>query len=291
MRKVYSVHTGVRKIRTTVERFRVASALTATGLVAAVALPFAASAAPTQVVVTPTNTQGWTTADTRPGGAVNYVSDTTAPGTPNAGALQLTTDSTTTAKAQYLHDTNTPLSSVNELSYATKQNSASFVGGDASYQLATCLGGVSGTACTGFTTFVYEPYQNGTVTPGVWQSWDVDAGQFWSSRNYTDGTCAVVAGGGGAPFYTLASLQANCPNAVVVGFGVNIGSNNPSYNVESDLVDFNGTTYNFEPFVAVSDKDACKKDGWMTQVDANGNGFKNQGQCVSYVASGGKSQR
>jgi len=31
------------------------------------------------VVVTPTNTQGWSTVDTRPGGAVNFVVDPTAP--------------------------------------------------------------------------------------------------------------------------------------------------------------------------------------------------------------------
>jgi hypothetical protein len=291
MKKVYNVNYGVRKIKTTIDRAKAGAALSVTGLVAAIALPFAVHAAPTTVVVTPTNTQGWSTSDTRPGGDVNYVLDPTAPGMPNAGALQLTTDSTTTAKAQYLHDTNTALSSVTKLSYATKQNSAGFVGGDASYQLATCLGGVVGTTCTGFTTFVYEPYENGTVTPGVWQSWDVAAGQMWSSRSYTDGAnCIVTAGGGGAPFYTLADLQTRCPSAVAVGFGVNIGSNNPSYNVESDLVNFNGTTYNFEPYVAVSDKDACKNDGWKTQVDANGNGFKNQGACVSYVASAGKSQ-
>jgi hypothetical protein len=38
-----------------------------------------------------------------------------------------------------------------------------------------------------------------------------------------------------------------------------------------------------------SNKDACKKDGWKNLTDANGNPFKNQGLCVSYVASNGKS--
>jgi len=250
-----------------------------------------AFSSPTQVVVTPANTQGWSTADTRPGGAVNFVSDSTAPGNPHVGALQLTTDATTTSKAQYLHAANTPLSSVNELSYSTKQNSAGFTGGDASYQLVTCLGGLVGTTCNGFTTFVFEPYESGTVTPGVWQQWDVAAGQMWSSRTASGGaTCNVTAGGGGAPFYTLASLKTACPNAVVEGFGVNIGSNNPSYNVEADLVDFNGTVYNFEPYVVATDKDACKDDGWKTLRAADGSSFKNQGACVSYVASNGKSQ-
>jgi hypothetical protein len=216
---------------------------------------------------------------------VNFVPDATAPGSPNNGALQLTTDATTTSKAQYLHEANTPLSGVNDLSYSSKQNSASFAGGDASYQLLVDL---NGAATGGFTTFVYEPYENGVVTPGNWQSWDVDSGQFWSSRSFTDGTCAVVAGAGGAPFYTLAGLKATCPNAVAVGFGVNIGSNNPSYDVESDLVQFNDTTYNFEPLATPADKDACKKDGYKNLADQNGQPFKNQGQCVSWTNGRGQ---
>lgn len=260
------------------------------GLLGGLLVPIVAHAT-AQVVVTPTNTQGWTTSDTRPGGAVNFVNDVSAPGTPANGALQLTTDSTTTAKAQYMHDSTTPLSSVTELGYSTKQNSAPFTGADASYQLALCALGVSGTTCNGFTTMVFEPYENGVVTTGAWQNWDVMSGQLWSSRTVSGGTCQLLAGAGGAPFYSVATLQTICPNAVVVGYGVNIGSNNPGYDVETDLVDFNGTTYNFEPYVAVSDKDACKNNGWMTAVDANGHGFKNQGACVSYVASNGKSQQ
>src|SRR6476469_7697242 len=72
-----------------------------------------------QIVVTPTNTHGWTTADTRPGGEVNFVVDSTAPS--GVGALELTTDATTTAKAQYMHDTATALSDITELSYYTRQ--------------------------------------------------------------------------------------------------------------------------------------------------------------------------
>ena len=250
------------------------------------ALVFGTVSANTTVVVTPTNTQGWSTADTRPGGAVNFVSDSTAPG--GSGALQLTTDATTTSKAQYLHGTNTPLANVTDLSYYTKQISASFAGGDPSYQLVLCLNGfdLSGN-CLGFTTMVYEPYQNGVVTPGLWQSWDVDAGQFWSSRTVTCSNGGVVAGGGGAPFYSLSTLNTMCPSAVAVAFGVNIGSNNPSYNVLADLVRFNDTTYDFEVFSAPSSKDQCKNGGWATfNPNRTAGPFKNQGDCVSYVSSG-----
>jgi hypothetical protein len=246
-------------------------------LLLAAAFALTASAA-TTVVVTPTNTQGWSTADTRPGGEVNYVADSTSP-YPN-GALQLKTDNTTTAKAQYLKQVaTTSLSSVTELNYWTKQVSGP-VYADPSYQLLVDL---NGAAAGGFTTLVYEPYQNGTVVPGTWQQWDVDAGQFWSSRSFTDGTCAVVAGGGGAPFYTLAGLQATCPNAVVIGFGVNIGSNNPGYDVYTDGVTFNGTTYDFEQYLTATNKDQCKDGGYKNVTDANGQPFKNQGQCVSYT--------
>lgn len=241
-----------------------------------------------QVIVTPpVNSQGWSTADTRPGGAVNFVSDSTAPGNPHIGALQLTTDATTAAKAQYLHAANTPLSDVTELSYSTKQNSASFVGGEASFQLVTCLTGApTATTCPGFTTLVYEPYQGGqgAVLPGQWQSWDMYAGGlFWSSRAVTCSDGAVVAGAGGPAIYTLAQIKTMCPDAVAAGFGVNVGTFNPSYNVETDLVNFNNTTYNFEPYVVAGDKEACKKDGWKNLATATGQAFKNQGQCVAYT--------
>lgn len=38
---------------------------------------------------------------------------------------------------------------------------------------------------------------------------------------------------------------------------------------------------------APSSKDACKKDGWQDFTDPTGTTFKNQGDCVSYVATNG----
>lgn len=232
-------------------------------------------------LVTPTDTQGWSTSDTRLGGAVNYVTDATSP-YPD-GALQLTTDGTNEAKAQYLKGTasDTTLASVTELSYSAKQVEGP-VHADASYQLLVDL---NGAATGGFTTFVYEPYQNGTVTPGVWQQWHVDAGQMWSSRSFSEGACTVISGAGGAPFYTLAGLQTSCPDAVVLGFGVNVGTYNPGYNVYVDGVTFNGDVYNFEvtaPVTQPTSSDQCKKDGYKSFSNPT---YKNQGQCVSAVKS------
>lgn len=38
----------------------------------------------------------------------------------------------------------------------------------------------------------------------------------------------------------------------------------------------------------VTNKDQCKNDGWQLLTDANGKTFKNQGDCVSFVATNGK---
>ena len=84
---------------------------------AAAAAPFAQAATET-LVVTPVETRGWSTADTRPGGTVAFVLDNTAPR--GTGALQLTTDATTAAKAQYMHSAETPLADLTDLSYYTR---------------------------------------------------------------------------------------------------------------------------------------------------------------------------
>lgn len=371
---------------------RLIAGLAATPLVAALAMPLTAFAA-TTVVVTPTNTQGWSSnnalAETRTNGQVGFVGDNTAP--LGIGALSLVTGASTSPspsqdKAQYMHAANTPIGDVTSLSYSAKQNSASFADGQASYQLPVLLNGTAG-----FTTFVYEPYNQepvGHIVNGTWQTWDASAGRFWSSKTVSCGSNTIVAGGGGAPFYTLTDIRTLCPAAVVVGFGVNVGSNNPNYNVEVDKVVFNDTTYDFEAvttptiispangssvyssdltkvdwtdsegvgvtyqYAAYSDagytnlvytqsglsnseiatpgtppgeyylqvrandsngnssawsndatnpyhitvkadltypadKDACKNDGWKTFT---GKTFKNQGDCVSYVAAGGHKQ-
>ena len=242
--------------------------------------------AATTVVVTPANQQGWSTADTRPGGTVTFVSDPSSPFP--AGALQLTTDLTTTAKAQYLHAANTPLSSATELGYYTRQVSGPPFA-DPSYQLVTCLnGGTFATTCQGFTTLVFEPYQNplmGPIVPNAWQRWDVASGLFWSTRTRICSNGTVLGTPGGPATYTLAQIESMCPSAVVAGFGVNIGTNNPGYVVRTDGFNFNGTTYDFQLTNTPTSKEQCKEGGFVNFTDAQGQAFANQGQCVSFVES------
>jgi hypothetical protein len=237
--------------------------------------------AATTIVVTPANQQGWSTADTRPGGTVTFVSDPTSP--LPAGALQLTTDATPTSKAQYLHAANTPLSSVTEAGYYTNNMSVSPIA-DPSYQLVMCLNGgtfAAGT-CGGFSTLVFEPYQNGTIVPNDWQHWDVASGLFWSTHTIICSNGTVVGSAGGPAIYTISQIQTTCPSAVVNGFGVNIGTNNPGYVVRTDGFDFNGTTYDFQLTNAPTSKEQCKDGGFADLTDAQGNAFTNQGQCVAF---------
>jgi hypothetical protein len=241
-----------------------------------------AVAAPHTEVVTQ-NTTTWTEDDTRGAGTVEWTDAYGAPAGLGSSSLELATTASTADKAGlYTHTmAGTPLADVETLGYWTYQEQASLPVGSASFQLQVETG-------CGFTTLVYEPYWNvtsGPVVPKTWQQWDVDAGLFWSSRTVTCGTGALVAGAGGPPLYTLDAVVAMFPNATVAGIGVNVGTFNPAYTIGVDGVQFNDTTYNFELGTRPSSKDQCKNGGWATFNDP---AFSNQGDCVSYVASGGR---
>jgi hypothetical protein len=248
--------------------------------VAAAATLTATAVAATTVLVTQ-NTTSWTQDDTRGGGTVTWTGAYGAPSGLGSSSLQLATTASTADKAGlYTHTmAGTPLGDVTNLSYWTYQPAGNLPFADASYQLQIEDG------CGHFTTLVFEPYENGTIVPGTWQQWDVSGGQFWSSRTVTCGTSTLVAGAGGAPFYTLGQVKTLFPNAFVVGIGVNVGTFNPGYTVAVDGVQFNDTTYNFEIGTRPTSKDECKNGGWATFNDP---AFKNQGDCVSYVATHGK---
>jgi hypothetical protein len=245
---------------------------------AALVIAGTASAATHRVVVTQ-NTASWTQDDTRGGGTVTFTEEYGAPPGLGDGSLKLTTTLNPGDKAGlYTHTmAGTPLADVDALSYWTYQ--ATTVQppiAAASYQLQIDANGLATPG--GFATLVYEPYWNGVVVNGTWQSWDVDEGLFWSSRTVLD--CGLVAGAGGPPLYTLDAVKTLCPNAVVVGIGVNIGTNNPGYTVATDGVQFNDTIYDFEVGRRPSSKEDCKDGGWQTFNDPP---FKNQGECIKWV--------
>lgn len=204
-----------------------------------------------QTTVTPSASNGWA-ATTTTGGQVTFAHDAQPPS--GNGALRLTTinDNNSRARFQYNLASPVPISNINDLGYRTKVLSAPLLEYSASYSLGVFLDGTPGS----FASFNHEPYWQNSGSPdpapvvhNIWQTWDVDAGLFWASRpgGFNSGSCVIVNGAGGPPFYSLANLKANCPNAVVVYYAVYIGSFNPNLDVLVDLADLNGDVFNFEP--------------------------------------------
>jgi hypothetical protein len=207
------------------------------------------------VLVTPDDTKGWTQSDTRTNGKVDYVTDSSSPFP--VGALSLKTDVSPVSgqdKAQYYVypyvSSTFYLSDVSgSLGYSTKQNSASFSAGLPAYQIAVYLQNASNADT--FATLTYEPYVdkgNGAVQNGQWQNWAIDrsSSKFYVSKNVVNANGSVTASQGSST-YTLDQINAIFPNAKVIGYGANVGSNNPGYDTEVDGFTFNNTTYDFDP--------------------------------------------
>lgn len=142
----------------------------------------------------------------------------------------------------------------------------------------------------GFTTLVFEPVYNTTQGPVVsnqWQKWDAyngGNGIWWSTRPIP-GVCAFEC------YVPWSQIVANNPNATILGgFGLNQGSGNPGLVASADALHLDtpsmSITYDFEPFRIATSKEACKDDGWKMLKRADGSGFKNQGDCVSYTENG-----
>ena len=120
------------------------------------------------------------------------------------------------------------------------------------------------------------------VVSGEWQDWIADGTGNWWSTQPINGQCA----GATAPCdKTWDEIVANNPDATILAVGVNQGSGNPGLQTSVDAFTFDETTYDFEPTITPQSKDDCKKGGWQ---NSNTPVFKNQGDCVSYVATGGK---
>lgn len=100
---------------------------------------------------------------------------------------------------------------------------------------------------------------------------------------------------GGDTFVCPATLDQMPAGSTVSGFTLNVGDTSANdaglagYLDNVVVATVNGTTtYDFEPFQTAASKEQCKKDGYKTLADNNGRSFKNQGDCVSFVATAEK---
>jgi hypothetical protein len=288
----------------------------------AIGNPAAVAAETETVTVTPNKMAGWVDYDTRAPGEWNLVEGPA--GTPQGtGSLHLTTPDgsakASIANGDYAH---TPLSKVDAMSYWTYR--ASGEGQQApSYQLAVDS---NGAAKDGFTTLVFEPVYNtdqGPVVDDAWPEWDAfndETARWWSTRKIP-GVCATNC------FVPWSAIVAANEDAGVLGVIVNAGSGNPGLDANVDAFTFGtadrSTTWDFEladqdgdgvedgddncvevanpgqedadgdgigtacdnPEAPVT-KDDCKKGGWAGYDGTYT--FRNQGDCVSFVATDGR---
>jgi hypothetical protein len=227
---------------------RLIAGLAVTPLVAALAMPLTAFAATTNVVVTPTNTQGWSTADTKNTGSVTYTNQYGAPTNFGLSSLKLNTPDGND-KAQYAHAANNVLlSGVNDISYYAYRSSASAtIPGQAPAVNLTI--DFNGAATGGFATLVYEPiYQTGgaaAVHNDEWQKWTGDDSSIWWSTKTMPGVSNSFTS-----YVSLGDIKAANPDATITDIRVNQGSGNGGLVSGVDAVTFNGTTYNFEAVTA-----------------------------------------
>jgi hypothetical protein len=211
------------------------------------------------------------------------------PGTPpsGVGSFEFVTPTGADKATLFNYDhVGTALADIDKIGYATYRTS-----GQGSQVTALNIEvDVNGAAPGGFTTLVFEPVYNlnqGIVQDGIWQMWDAYAGgqAIWWSSN------PIPSAPNRDTFVSWATIVAANPNAVIVGgFGVNQGSGNPALISAVDVLTLgsNGDciTYDFEPFRVAVTKDDCKNGGYNNVKDAQGNSFKNQGQCIQYVNTG-----
>ena len=267
---------------------------------AAMSMTGIASAQTTDVVTPADMGNGWYEADTRPPGTGTFENGPAAPPL-GTGSFQLQT-LTNPEKVQLFTDAydGVALASIDGIGYSTYRDPAStgFEAGVSALNLRVDLTGDGSPDAY----MVYEPYQdqgNAAVQTGVWQDWDAYRGgtaKWW--LNTGAGGCGqatpcswstIVSQFPGATIEEGVNcgpggVKAPCPGSL----GLNQGSFNSGIisNADALYVSVNGekTTYDFElnPPPPTS-ADQCKKGGWMTFTGQN---FKNQGDCVSYVANG-----
>jgi hypothetical protein len=191
---------------------------------------------------------GWYSSDTRTNGTVSMTTEFGTPADLACDAVKLTTGEATGTplqdKAQLFTfaDAGTALSSVTSVSYWGYRSSTSpaIVADPAAPVAATVALNVQigGAGVPGnFATLVYEPYSQAggqaAILNDTWQLWDASGGLWWSTKN------------GQANLLTWADMKALYPDATVLGYGFNLGSNNPNLIVAGDGLTFGDTTTDF----------------------------------------------
>lgn len=267
-------------------------------------MAFAGTAFGATVVVTDANAaeHGWSTQHSTCGGVPTgsqIMED--GPGSPPLGSgsreFRIGADGNSFETFRLNEFDGTLLADLTELSYWTFVESGGS-GGQAPYlNLLVDPTGLGGPLDQLFFEPVYQtgdyggdpvPDQ-GDIVVGEWQEWDAFIGGWWALSDATFGP----------PLITLDSYIEEHPDAVLApttpgsvriatGCGgaawTNFVGNADAFTIGAGETSF---TYDFELVSQPTDKDDCKKGGWEDGSDADGEPFRNQGQCIKFTKGGG----
>ncbi len=252
----------------------------ATGIIALALVPIAHAVSVTQLYITPANTLGWADVSVN-GGSTSFVDG--APTGFGVASLQMQTDNSFTAQAAYLESPGITLAQLTQASYWTKQLTTLNLSQTANLVMDVDLNG----DYMADTTLTYNPSMQPGGAPvqnNVWQYWDATNGEFVSSKTYG----SLTAGSS----YSLSTIKQLYPAAQILIIGLQVGPNTPSSVIDVDGLTLGTAVYDFERVVPTQNVvdvpktiQDCKKYGWESLFMADGSGFKNQGQCVSYIVS------
>jgi len=199
------------------------------------------------------------------------------------GALQLNTPTGNDKAELTTGVANAPLAVLSNASYRTFRDESST---STAVQTAAIKATIdfNGPAEGGFATLVFEPTYTypGEVVEGSWQTWAAGGdAKWWSTRTFPGMPTTFSS------FVPLSTLIAANPDATITALTVGTGSGNPDLLAGVDFLTVGETTYDFGP--RVFDKADCKDGGWATNFGVDQ--FVNQGDCVSFYASNGKTHK
>lgn len=136
--------------------------------------------------------------------------------------------------------------------------------------------------------YALEPTGFNNPNPYMATTSDMSLGANYTTHEVLGSTVAATCTVGGAP-YALAGYSTGSSLAAAQAGPATLAVPNFS-NLQNNMyvVVWNTKCPTAPVFPHPTDKDQCKNDGWKTLFDSNNRAFKNQGDCVSYVATQGK---
>jgi hypothetical protein len=297
----YELLNGVSKVKTKLAITFSALGVGTAGVVVAVAMPLAARASTVNnLVVTPTSTGVFSDED------VTGIPNDSAPGFAYGSIASGGTNKTDmefTPQTLFGHDVS--LGDISSISYWTKTGSNHTVSPqDWSLVIYTKpYAGDKSSASWYGERIGAEPYFSVNLNDpaNTWNEWSTNSSQnqlrFYESTagapnanfgTYTDPTWSTflsdtpLSGVSTYSSHDVQSLSLQTGSAWASGFTGQVDG------LQITLNDGSVANVNFEPFSVATDKNACMQGGWQNLKDSSGNSFRNQGDCVSFVATDGR---